>query len=49
MNRVENFGYFMGIDLWVLVNMCVTDQQSGKVRDSCNIEFDSIGLMDVSS
>jgi hypothetical protein len=26
MNRVENFGYFMGIDLWVLVNMCVTDQ-----------------------
>jgi hypothetical protein len=40
MNRVKNLGFFMGIDLWVFVNMCVNDQLVEKYGN-----FVMLGLM----
>ena len=41
MNRVKNLGFFMGIDLWVFVNMCVNDQLVEKYGNF----FVMLGLM----
>ena len=49
MNRVKDFGFFMGIDLWVLVNMCVNYQHCRKVWHFCYVGFDGIGVVDVES